>query len=278
MANSVAKPSDKKRRFFEPRRNSLIDIHLSGSAEEYWDMHWKTTAGDQQLAAIHTPNKMVMRVTQRYLAPGTRVLEGGCGLGQNVWGLECLGYQSWGIDNAEDTVLMVSKLAPDLKISLGDVQHLEFPDAHFDGYWSLGVIEHFWDGYSNIVEEMKRVIKPGGYLFLTFPAMNPARYDKAKAGRYPLWTDTVEARFRQDFYQFVLPVDEVESVFHISGFQTIERKYLDGYKGVKDELALARQIITVLSRVGLGRFVQKMMNLLLSRRYGHVVLLVLKRD
>jgi len=42
---------------------------------------------------------------------------------------------------------------------------LKFPNNFFDGYWTLGVIEHFWEGYNQIIEEAKRVIKPGDIYF-----------------------------------------------------------------------------------------------------------------
>ena len=47
---------------------------------------------------------------------------------------------------------------PQLDVSYGDVRALEFEDDSFDGYWSLGVIEHFPDGYEDIGQEMTRVI------------------------------------------------------------------------------------------------------------------------
>ncbi|NPU94202.1 MAG: methyltransferase domain-containing protein [Gammaproteobacteria bacterium] len=266
------------KRFYQSCSGRLIDVHVVGGRSDYWDKHWKATAGEKRLAAIHSPNSMVLRITERYLRPGASVLEGGCGLGQNVWGLEKKGFKVWGIDNAEETVESVRNCAPDLKISLGDVQKLEFADAYFDGYWSLGVIEHFWHGYDEILAEMARVIKPGGYLFLTFPAMNAARKSKAKRGGYPEWTSTTEAQFRDGFYQFLLPVDAVEKDLQKFGFKTVECRFLDGFKGVKDETSIGRAFIRALSVAGLKRIAQKVMNLLLSHRYGHVVLLVLRRE
>lgn len=47
-----------------------------------------------------------------------------------------------------------------------DVRKLQFADGFFDGYWSLGVIEYFWEGYNEIVNEVKRVIKPGMFSVL----------------------------------------------------------------------------------------------------------------
>ena len=43
-------------------------------------------------------------------------------------------------------------------------------------------IEHFIDGYDAILSEMYRVIKEGGYLFLTVPSMSIIRKVKAALG------------------------------------------------------------------------------------------------
>ena len=47
-----------------------------------------------------------------------------------------------------------------------------------DAYWSLGVIEHFFNGYKEIAEEANRILKNKGFIFLTFPSMNILRKQK----------------------------------------------------------------------------------------------------
>lgn len=84
------------RRFYDMSRGRLIDVHANKNASDgYWEHHWSQVAGDKLLKSVHTPNNMVIRVTKKYLAPSTKILEGGCGLGQNVWGLQRSGYEVW---------------------------------------------------------------------------------------------------------------------------------------------------------------------------------------
>lgn len=266
------------RRYFDPSRGRLIDVHVSEAAvQRYWDHHWERVAQGRCLSALHSPNPMVLKVTQRYLARGARILEGGCGLGQNVWGLERVGYSAWGIDNAQQTMAMVREVEPGLKLFCGDVRALDFPEASFDGYWSLGVIEHFWSGYDEILSEMARVLRPGGYLFLTFPAMNPGRKARAMRSCYPTWNAEVEAKLLGRFYQFMLPVDEVERDLRARGFATVEKRFVDGYKGAKDEYPLVQRLSGLAAVAGLGRLWGKGLNLLASWRWGHVALMVMQR-
>ena len=88
---------------------------------------------------------------------------------------------------------------------------LPFEDNSFDGIWSLGIIEHFLDGYDAIAREMQRVLREGGYLFLTFPAMTKIRDWKALRGEYTPW-EAVDQE-PEGFYQFSLCPDRTESFY-----------------------------------------------------------------
>jgi SAM-dependent methyltransferase len=56
--------------------------------------------------------------------------------------------------------------------AVGDVRDLPFRDASFDAIYSMGTIEHF-DETEHAVEEMARVLKPGGRAIVGVPN----RYD-----------------------------------------------------------------------------------------------------
>jgi len=66
------------------------------------------------------------------------------------------------------------------------------------------VIEHFWEGYNEILKEAKRVLKPKGYLFLTFPYMSPLRKFRANLGLYRILDFNNKSK-NDDFYQFISP-------------------------------------------------------------------------
>jgi SAM-dependent methyltransferase len=129
------------------RVNHRLVFYGATPGPSFWDAHWMK----QNLPAFpkNARQSFVVRATRKYLPTGARVLEGGCGRGDNVYALQSIGYDAYGVDFAPATVAAIRDAMPELKISLGDVRHLEFPPGHFDGYWSLGVIEHFEEGYSS---------------------------------------------------------------------------------------------------------------------------------
>jgi|GEM_PF-544127 len=108
----------------------------------------------------------------KYLPKKGLILEAGCGLGQWVVYLSRLGYHMIGVEIVPDCVQMCKTHFPNVDIRVGDVRNLPFPDAYFDGYISIGVIEHMIEGPESILRELKRVIKPGGIAIITVPAYN----------------------------------------------------------------------------------------------------------
>jgi SAM-dependent methyltransferase len=89
------------------------------------------------------------------------------------------GARVYGIDISEPTVLQAraafdtgSEPVPSrrkgLRSAIGDVRELPFRDATFDAIYSMGTIEHF-DETERAIEEMARVLKPGGRAIVGVP-------------------------------------------------------------------------------------------------------------
>lgn len=259
--------------YYDKSENRLVYVQAAATPD-FWDAHWES---DQLKKLIRRGHSFVVNQTRLFLAEGSWILEGGCGQANSVWGLHNAGFKSIGIDFAENTVSAIKEVAPELDIRLGDVRSLSFEDATFDGYWSLGVIEHFYEGYQQILEEMRRVIKPGGYLFLTVPAMSPLRCLKAGRGAYPAFIPN-ENNIKA-FYQYALDPKRVIRDFEANGFNTISTHGMDGLKGLKDEITILKPILQRLYD-GKGKFnacIKKYANKILIPTY-HMMYFVMQRQ
>jgi ubiquinone/menaquinone biosynthesis C-methylase UbiE len=186
-------------RYFDVSRKELIYLSEKASPE-FWDSHWDLDGTiKEKLFAVR--DTFVSKMTKNFLRPEDGIiLEGGCGWGQYLGSLSRSGYMTIGLDYAIKTIRILKKGIPTLELIIGDVRKLPFCSNKFAGYWSLGVIEHFWKGYETIASEMFRVIKDGGYLFLTFPYMCPLRRIKGKIGIYDVW----KGGANENFHQFAL--------------------------------------------------------------------------
>jgi len=248
------------------------------ATKEYWDRHWKTKKFRESVLVGGTDH-FVSPITKKFLPPyqSTKLLEGGCGRGNYVYSLARSGYDVYGIDYAKETVRLVNRHFPELKITAGDVRKIPFPDKYFDGYWSLGVIEHFFDGYDQILAEMERVIKPGGYLFLVFPYISPLRRLKIIFNRYLLFQPSQFSSHR--FYQFVFNDRLVVQQVAASGFRLRYRRPYDGFKGFKDEVGFLKSFLQRIydRQNAINRLVGYTMSKLFAPFASHVVLLVFER-
>ena len=213
-------------------------IHLESNANEsFWDMRWDLENNIDYVKGLYDSNsKLVVEKTLKYIKKGSKVLEGGCGMGDKVYHLQKEGINAYGVDFAPNTVNILNKNFPDLNISLGDVRKLMFKNEYFDGYWSLGVIEHFYDGFDDISDEMFRVLKFGGYLFITVPTFSLFRRIKATLGFYK----KVNSSFpeHENFYQFMISKNELIHHFESKGFELIESYYRGALRGFLDELGI----------------------------------------
>jgi ubiquinone/menaquinone biosynthesis C-methylase UbiE len=225
-------------RYYDTEHNRLVCIGDT-THKAYWDNHWRTYDFMKQIKIKR--NRFVLSVTKKYLPRGSRILEGGCGMGDKVYILHYNGYNAYGVDYARETVKKINYNAPELKITCQDVRQLNFENNFFDGYWSLGVIEHFYEGYDQILFEMKRVLKKNGYLFLAIPSMSFIRKLKVKLSIYPEYKESEE--MIKSFYQFISEDNEVISKFRNNGFELREKKRYDGIKGLKDEFYLLKPIL-----------------------------------
>src|SRR3989338_7898939 len=160
-------------KYFDAKSKRLVYISQSATPE-FWDECWDDAEFKKTVMGVSS-RSYVKQKTEKYLDKGCEILEGGCGRGQYVYALSSWGYDSYGLDFAPKTVKKISELFPEMKITLGDVRALPYEDSFFDGYWSFGVIEHFYEGFEKIASEMKRVVRPGGYVFVTFPAFSKLR-------------------------------------------------------------------------------------------------------
>jgi SAM-dependent methyltransferase len=106
---------------------------------------------------------------RKYLSPGQRLLDAGCG--------RYLKFSKELSDTAKVTGIdLESTLETDNQCRpfgvRGDLSHLPFPSGHFDMVISRSVVEHLEDP-PQVFREFCRVLKPGGILVI----ITPNKYD-----------------------------------------------------------------------------------------------------
>lgn len=135
------------------------------------DTMWDGMGYDHHIT--HIKRRSILPLFGKYLRPAARILEAGCGVGGWVYYLNQQGYRTIGIDN--NVKILADSDRRHLKLCENDILEICFPDNTFDCYLSLGVVEHFPNGPGPALAEAYRVVKPGGYIFVSTPTTNLIR-------------------------------------------------------------------------------------------------------
>jgi len=110
---------------------------------------------------------MIRRVHPASSKAALRILDVGCGTGLNSKSFERFGHVS-GLDMSEEA-LKFCKLRGRTDLIRGSADSLPVKDGTIDIVCALDVLEHIEDDFS-AMQELNRVLKPGGFLVLTVPA------------------------------------------------------------------------------------------------------------
>lgn len=110
--------------------------------------------------------------------PGTTVLDIGCGQGLQLAEIRKLRPYAklYGMDISPKLVNLARKHVPGGDFQTGDADNLGYADSQFDVVVMTEVLEHLSDPVLALTQ-LKRVLKPGGWLLMTVPNRDWLRYD-----------------------------------------------------------------------------------------------------
>jgi SAM-dependent methyltransferase len=100
-----------------------------------------------------------------------RFLDIGCGAGSLLMAAKKAGWDAEGVEVSHPTVEHLRNHG--LKVFSGELGEAAFPTAHFDVVTAAELVEHVSDP-SSLVEEVARILRPGGIFWATTPHSNGA--------------------------------------------------------------------------------------------------------
>ena len=146
-----------------------IRFYYNANPQKEWD----------RLKKKHPYEKYItIRMMDRYIKPGGRILDIGGGPGHYAIHYAKQGHGVTLLDLSDENVRFAKKKARQYGVKItalqGDATDLSrFADDSFDTVFLMGPLYHLMNEESRIraIEEAKRVLKPGGYLFSSFILM-----------------------------------------------------------------------------------------------------------
>lgn len=178
------------------------------------------------------------------LPPGSRVLEVGCNPGQFTELLVQAGYRVAGLDlHPEDRPALWQRLG--IQVQQGNLEcgPLPFAEASFEGVIFSEVMEHLAGSPLPVLEEIRRVLLPGGLLVLSTPNARYLRERLVLGWRLFLWRSLeapqefrrrmeLRGEGRSTVHQRLYTAEEVRWLLERAGFTDGRVRFLAAREGV----------------------------------------------
>jgi|SRR5215208_1173521 len=110
-------------------------------------------------------SNIVISILQRYLAPGSYIVDFGCGVGGIARKLQASGYGVLAADNSEYALSLCRRAG----IETIDLSNEQLTEGCADGVFVGDVLEHVEDDIA-LLSVLRDVLHGGGYLIATVPA------------------------------------------------------------------------------------------------------------
>lgn len=112
---------------------------------------------------------------QKRLAKDELYLDAGCGIGGWILFLRDAGFSVEGVDPHAAAVRAMSEYDPDLVVKIAHISEIPYQDGKFDGVVSIGSLEYEEGQVHASIQEISRVVRPGGFVCMEVPLMNTLR-------------------------------------------------------------------------------------------------------
>ena len=211
------------------------------------------------------------------LSPGARVLDAGCGAGLAAVDLIERGFFVHGVDISDRMIdqcrqnLEQRGIASDkYQLTRGDVVHAELADESFDAVSALGFIQYQGDEVAAL-RELRRILKPGGLLFVSGPVKTRISNWFGLAGVYRRlrWGATLPAGHEvlNTISDHHYTPGRMKQILTAAGFEVLERRghgyvnfaFIGSLLGLRGELALHRGLTGLAKVLPIRRFANDMM-------------------
>lgn len=141
------------------------ELHSYYSAEYYGSSRQKFIGPFAKVIACFQSHRA--RMTARYLPPGAKVLDVGCGNGGFLMQMKQRGFV---VEGTEWTAESAARVPSDqnIPVHIGDLLSLDLPPCSFDLITMWHVLEHVRDPHMSLLK-IAQLLKPGGGLMLAVP-------------------------------------------------------------------------------------------------------------
>jgi SAM-dependent methyltransferase len=211
------------RKDYQPVADLAPGASEAESVERHWAGIWKRHDQVPDVSALAQRDEyQIIRPFLERLSSGSRILDAGCGLGEWTVFLGQLGFEVVGQDLIPEIIEDLTARFPAQRFVRGDIRQTGFASESFDACFSWGAFEHFENGIGDCLDEARRILRPGGWLFISVPFQN-WRHTIRDARPLETWDPSFDRTTGyprpQRFYQWRFTRPELQRELELHGFR-----------------------------------------------------------
>jgi len=143
------------------------------------------------------------------------VLDAGCGVGRHSVFFAEQGFKVYGIDISTEAIEIakawMNKKKLQVELSAGDLSNLEFENETFDLIVSDAVLDHVsMKDAIKMIDELWRVLKPLGYLFITLRSTEDCEFTRGKKFEHNCYV--LPTGYEKGIIQHYFDIDEIKKL------------------------------------------------------------------
>lgn len=200
----------------------MFKVYGPQNAHDQFEKEWVESDIKNKYDNLLYFKSNIIEVMNKYIKKNDKIIEAGCGLGQFVLHYKDRGYDILGVDYSAKAIKKLKNYDKDLKVEYGDCTKLKYPDNSFDFYMSFGVIEHLEEGPEAYLKEAKRILKSGGYGFISVPNENNIAY-------YKVYDKNLRKTEANEFFEYGYKKEEFINILKENGFKVVALVFHDYY-------------------------------------------------
>lgn len=158
---------------------------LNSKEQAGWEQIWRSGNIPPRYQSFAAANTTVVEWIET-VAPGSFILDVGCGVGRHVIYLGERGFRVAGVDVSPSGIRLAQAACVERQITfdgqVSDMTTLPWAAMTFDAALSTSTIHHHRRG--DIVQtlaEVRRVLKPGGLFLVDFPCTDTLTYEQLRS-------------------------------------------------------------------------------------------------
>ncbi|MFA7315100.1 MAG: class I SAM-dependent methyltransferase [Candidatus Magasanikbacteria bacterium] len=193
-----------------------------------------------------------------YLKPNLKVLDLGCGTGRlyHLFAKFQDSIEYVGMDQSEGQLAESRKEFPNNDYVQAEMTKLPFENESFDMIFCIATFHHLPDEETRkqSLEEMNRVLKSGGRVFMTnwnlysdsaIKTVEKGKWEE-KDGEFKVPWMNPEGKVLGERYYYGFALEYLQKIFELSGF-VVEENYFSK-KGEKSDVKKGNNVVTILKK------------------------------